>query len=287
MDKGFAPAKVNLSLHVTGQRADGYHLLDSLVVFAGVGDQVSVTPANDLTLSVSGPFAQGVPVDDSNLVMRAARLLQTSRGATAGAAIKLVKNLPHAAGIGGGSSDAAAILRLLPDLWNVAPLRAAHPGVRALGADVPVCLNAPSSVRMRGTGEQLDAVATLPPCGLVLVNPRVEVATPAVFKTLVHKNGTPMEDMPDDRDLDTFLNWLSRQRNDLQPPAESIAPAVTKALDRLRRTKGVLFAIMSGSGATCVGITRDMGAARSAARTIQLAEMGWWVVPAPLLGPVS
>jgi 4-diphosphocytidyl-2-C-methyl-D-erythritol kinase len=284
VDKGFAPAKVNLTLHVTGQRADGYHLLDSLVVFAGIGDQISVGPSPDLTLSVSGPFAQGVPVDESNLVLRAARMLQTSRGVTTGAAIRLVKNLPHAAGIGGGSSDAAAILRLLPDLWKVAPLRGVHPGVRALGADVPVCLHAPAPVRMRGVGEDLTSASPLPPCGLVLVNPRVAVPTPAVFKALIRRDNPAMEPMPDAPDLETWLAWLGRQRNDLQPPAEEVAPAVTATLARLRQTQGVLYAIMSGSGATCVGITRDMATARRVARAIQIAEMGWWVVPAPLLG---
>ncbi len=283
MDKGFAPAKVNLSLHVTGQRADGYHLLDSLVVFAGVGDQLTATAAHELTLTVSGPFAQGVPVDDTNLVIRAARMLQQSRGVTAGAAFKLVKNLPHAAGIGSGSSDAAAALRLLPGLWNVAPLRGVHPGVRALGADVPVCLHAPAPVRMRGVGEQLTDLPPLPACGMVLVNPRVAVPTQAVFTALTAKDNPPMDNPKSDLTLSDFIDWIGHQRNDLQTPAESLAPAVSAALARLRRTPGVLFAVMSGSGATCVGITKDMAAARSVARAIQIAEMGWWVVPAPLL----
>ena len=283
MDKGFAPAKVNLSLHVTGQRADGYHLLDSLVVFAGVGDQLTATAAQELTLTVSGPFAMGVPVDDTNLVIRAAKMLQDSRGVRTGAAIKLVKNLPHAAGIGSGSSDAAAALRLLPDLWNVAPLRGVHPGVRALGADVPVCLHAPVPVRMRGVGEQLTPLPPLPACGMVLVNPRVEVPTPAVFAALTARDNPPMDAPKSDLTLADFVGWLGHQRNDLQPAAESIAPAVTLALTRLRRTPGVLFAVMSGSGTTCVGITKDMAAARSAARAIQIAEMSWWVVPAAML----
>jgi 4-diphosphocytidyl-2-C-methyl-D-erythritol kinase len=283
VDKRFAPAKINLSLHVTGQRDDGYHLLDSLVVFAGVGDEISVTPSAELKVEVSGPFAQGVPTDDRNLVLRAARLLQTSRKTEAGATIRLVKNLPHAAGIGGGSSDAATVLRLLPELWNVRPLRPVHPGVSTLGADVPVCMHAPAPVRMRGVGERIDPVPGLPLCGLVLVNPRVEVPTPKVFAALARKDGSPMEELPDGLDLAGFIAWLSRQRNDLLAPAEGISPVISSALDRLRRTKDVLFATMSGSGATCVGVTADIGKARTAARAIQVAEMGWWVAPAPML----
>jgi 4-diphosphocytidyl-2-C-methyl-D-erythritol kinase len=284
VDKGFAPAKANLSLHVTGMRNDGYHLLDSVVVFADVGDEITATPASELTLQVSGPFAQGVPVDERNLVIRAARALREARGVTAGAALKLVKNLPHAAGLGGGSSDAAATLRVLADLWGVKPLRGAHPVVRALGADVPVCMEAPVPVRMQGVGEVLRPLPALPSCGMILVNPKVEVATPAVFKALIGKVNPPMPDMPSDLTLPQFVEWMGQTRNDLGPPAESIAPEVTAVLARLRRTPGVLFAVMSGSGATCVGITKDLAAARSAARAIQLNDMGWWVVPAAMLG---
>jgi 4-diphosphocytidyl-2-C-methyl-D-erythritol kinase len=137
---------------------------------------------------------------------------------------------------------------------------------------------------MQGVGEILRPLPALPSCGMVLVNPRVEVATPAVFKALAVKANPPMEDMPSDLTLPQFVQWMGQARNDLGPPAESIAPEVTAVLARLRRTPGVLFAVMSGSGATCVGITKDMAAARSAARAIQLNEMGWWVVPAAMLG---
>ena len=280
---GLAPAKVNLTLHVTGQRPDGYHLLDSLVVFADVGDQISAIAAEGLTLAVTGPFAKGVPLDDSNLILRAAKALRLARGVTKGAALRLNKMLPHAAGIGSGSSDAATTLRLLAALWDVPPLHPDDPAVLALGADVPVCLRAPHPARMTGIGGQLSAVPPLPPAALVLVNPRVAVPTAAVFKTLIRRDNPPMAPMPDHWDFDRFAAWLNHQRNDLQPGAEAIAPEITQALTKLRQLPGVAAAVMSGSGATCVGLVRDMGASRAAARAMQVAHMGWWVVPAALL----
>lgn len=283
MERGLAPAKVNLTLHVTGQRADGYHLLDSLVVFAGVGDQISATLANSLTLTVTGPFAAGVPLDDSNLILRAARVLQRARGVTKGAALRLTKLLPLAAGIGSGSSDAATTLRLLAGLWGVAPLDPDDPLVLSLGADVPVCLGAPQPARMSGIGGQLTGVPTLPSAALVLVNPRVAVPTAAVFKGLVSRDNPPMAPMPTGWDFDGFAGWLTHQRNDLQPGAEGLAPEVGMALAKLRQLPGVAAAVMSGSGATCVGLVRDMGAARTAARAMQVAQMSWWVVPAAVL----
>ncbi len=283
LEKGLAPAKINLALHVTGLRAGGYHMLDSLVVFAGVGDQVTALPAADLTLEVNGPFAIGVPVDGTNSVLRAARALQKARGVTQGAKIKLTKTLPHAAGIGSGSSDAAATLRLLSQFWSVENFAPNDPEVLELGADVPVCLQAPSPARMTGIGEVLTPVPALPGCGLVLVNPGVEVPTGDVFGKLERKDHAPMSAVPTGLDFAGFLDWMKAQRNDLQAPAEAMAPEIGRALNRLRRMPGVDLAMMSGSGATCIGITRDMGKARQVARAIQLSEMGWWVAPAPLL----
>jgi 4-diphosphocytidyl-2-C-methyl-D-erythritol kinase len=282
-DRGFAPAKVNLTLHVTGQRADGYHTLDSLVVFAEVGDRIAATAALDLSLTVTGPFAQGVPIDASNLVMRAARALQQARGVKRGAVLRLTKNLPHAAGIGGGSADAAATLKLLAELWNVPPLGPGSPEILALGADVPACLRAPQPTRIRGAGEVFAPVPALPACGLVLVNPGVGLPTRDVFAALTRKDNAPMSQMPESWDFDSFVAWLKQQRNDLQAPAEKLAPAIGAVLTRLRSMPAVQAAVMSGSGATCVGLVRDMGVARQVARVIQVANMGWWVAPAPLL----
>lgn len=278
-----APAKVNLTLHVTGQRDDGYHLLDSLVVFAGVADQLAVSTAPDLRISVSGPFSAGVPANDSNLVMRAAEALRHVRGVTKGAAITLEKHLPHAAGIGSGSSDAATALKMLASLWGVQPLPATAPEVTALGADVPVCLHAPRPTRMSGIGDVLSPVAALPRCALVLVRPPVEVPTHVVFKGLINKNGTPMDPLPDGLDFDGFARWLSGQRNDLLTPAGVLVPEIKEAIAKLRAIPAVAAAGMSGSGATCYALVKDMATARQVARIVQVSEMGWWVAPAEIL----
>lgn len=283
--KATAPAKVNLTLHVTGRRDDGYHLLDSLVVFAGVCDQLSATSSPDMRISVSGPFSPGVPNDDSNLMMRAAIALQRVRGVELGAALTLEKHLPHAAGIGSGSSDAALTLAMLAELWGVPPLPADAPEVVALGADVPVCLQAPAPTRMTGIGETLSDVPRLPDCALVLVRPPVEVPTAAVFQALTSRDGSGMDDLPQGLDYDGFAQWLAAQRNDLQAPAETIAPEITHAIAALRALPAVSFAGMSGSGATCYGLVKDMATARQVARRMQVAHMNWWVAPAAVLQP--
>ena len=281
--KASAPAKVNLTLHVTGQRDDGYHLLDSLVVFADVADQISASVAPDLRISVSGPFSMGVPTDHTNLIMRAAAALRSARGVTKGAALTLEKHLPHAAGIGSGSSDAAATLAMLAELWQVAPLPATAPEVVALGADVPVCVGAPRPVRMSGIGDVLSPVAALPECAMVLVRPPVDVPTGPVFKGLASKDGTPMSELPEGLDYDAFVRWLIVQRNDLQTPAEAIAPEITEALAKLESLPAVSLARMSGSGATCFALVKDMATARHVARIVQVAKMDWWVAPAAIL----
>lgn len=280
---GSAPAKINLTLHVTGQRNDGYHMLDSLVGFAGVYDEITATTSPSLSISVSGPFAQGVPTDETNLVMRAARLLQAARGVTDGAALTLEKNLPHAAGIGSGSSDAAMTLAILAQLWDVPPLSPRDPAVLTLGADVPVCMMAPHPVHMEGIGEILSAVPRLPDCALVLVNPKVEVPTGPVFAMLKSKRNPKMAGLVEGLDFDRFSGWLNAQRNDLSLPARTLAPDVDEALSALGRHPLVSYVGMSGSGATCFGITQSVGDARQVARRLQVAHMSWWVVPAPLL----
>lgn len=282
--KGTAPAKVNLTLHVTGQRDDGYHLLDSLVVFAGAHDVITAAPATDLQLTVTGPFSHGVPSDQSNLILKAAEALRKARGITAGATLTLEKQLPHAAGIGSGSSDAAATLKLLADLWNAPPLPATAPEVAALGADVPVCLRAPQPMRMAGIGDVLTPTPKLPNCAIVLVNPKVAVPTQSVFAGLTSKRNPAMDVLPAGLDFAGFLDWLKSQRNDLQAPAEKVAPTIVACLKKLRSVHGIAYAGMSGSGATCYGLCKNMADARHAARVIQVAEMGWWVTPADILG---
>lgn len=272
----FAPAKLNLALHVTGQRADGYHLLDSLVVFAGVGDRVTAAPAGTLSLTVTGPEGAGLSAGDDNLVLRAARAF----GARRGARITLDKRLPVASGIGGGSADAAATLTALSRLWNL-PLPGAEK-VLALGADVPVCL-AGRPARMGGIGEALARPPALPDMAVVLVNPRVAVATPAVFRALARKDNAPLEPPPPAfATVGDLSAWLARQRNDLEAPAISLSPVIADVLHAIEAT-GPLLARMSGSGATCFGIFPTIGEAAAAAARIAARNAGWWVEAAPVL----
>jgi len=262
-----APAKINLALHVIGQRPDGYHLLDSLVAFADAGDRVTVRPAARTRLRVTGPMAAGVPKDMGNSVLRAAALI----GVTAG--ITLDKHLPAAAGIGGGSSDAAACLRALARLAGVA----VPEGVLALGADVPVCLLA-RAARMRGIGEEVEPVEGLPPLDAVLVNPRVPVATPGVFARLESrdKGGMPGV-LPRWRDGAELARWLALQRNDLETPARALCPEIGAVLNALRANEACALVRMSGSGATCFGLCPDAGTARAQAARIAAQRPDWWV----------
>lgn len=263
----FAPAKVNLALHVTGRRADGYHLLDSLVAFADVGDRITLAHAAETRLTVTGPRAEGVPADARNLVWRAADLHGTCVDIT------LEKHLPAAAGIGGGSSDAAATLRALETLTGHAP--ALDP--LTLGADVPVCLR-PTATRMQGIGEMLHPV-DLPPLPAILVNPGVEVPTGPVFATLPSPDNPPMTDLPAVLDSASVLRWLTAQRNDLQRPALGLQPVIAQVLDALSDAQ---LARMSGSGATCFGLYPDRDAADRAARRIAARHPDWWTAACTL-----
>ena len=269
-DPGFAPAKINLTLHVTGRRVDGYHLLDSLVVFADVGDRVTASPAPALSLRVTGPEGAGLSAGEDNLVLRAARSL----GGQAGAALTLDKGLPPASGIGGGSSDAAAALRVLSRLWGRS---LPADGGLSLGADVPVCLAA-RACRMSGVGEVLSDVPPLPPLWAVLANPRVEVPTPQVFKALDRRDGAAMPlDLPRWRDALELAVWLRQMRNDLERPARQIAPQVSDTLALLAALPGALIARMSGSGATCFALFPDPLAASAGASVLAGQRPAWWV----------
>ncbi|MBF0327313.1 MAG: 4-(cytidine 5'-diphospho)-2-C-methyl-D-erythritol kinase [Alphaproteobacteria bacterium] len=279
----FAPAKINLYLHVTGKRGDGYHLLDSLVVFAGIGDSVSVAPAEHLTLAIDGPMAAGLAADSSNIVWKAAEALAARAGNRAGAAITLTKRLPVASGIGGGSADAAATLRALERLWGITlPAADRHGLALSLGADVPVCL-AGRPARMSGVGERLEPVPALPPLWLALINPRVPLSTPAVFKArqTCFSDPAPLETMP--RDAAHLAALLAARRNDLTAAAISLAPEVATALAGLAACDGCLLARMSGSGATCLGLFASAEAAAGAARTLGGLHPGWWCESAPML----
>jgi 4-diphosphocytidyl-2-C-methyl-D-erythritol kinase len=275
----FAPAKVNLALHVTGRRDDGYHLLDSIVVFAGVGDWLTLAPSQALSLTVTGPRAGGVPADRRNLIWRAAELFPPGRGA----AITLEKHLPHAGGIGGGSADAAAALRGLSELWQV-PMPGPE-AVLSLGADVPVCV-AGRPMRMSGIGEVLEPLPPLPPLWLVLVNAGVEVPTGAVFSALARRDNPSLPAIPAEgwADAATLVDWLHGTRNDLEPPARGQVAVIDDVLNALEGRPGCLMARMSGSGGTCFGLFAEAEAAAQAARDIAVRHPNWWVVDGPLLG---
>lgn len=269
----FAPAKINLALHVTGQRRDGYHLLDSLVVFADIGDRLTLVPcaAPGISLTVKGPQARALsgPAGE-NLVLKAAALFRPGKGAE----LTLHKELPVAAGLGGGSSDAAAALRALARAWRQ-PLPAPE-ALRALGADVPVCLLA-ESARMRGIGERLEPLA-LPPFGLVLINPRIALETGAVFAALAEKQNPALPEPPSRfASAETLASYLRHTRNDLEAPAIREVPEIGTALAALAAAPGCLLARMSGSGASSFGLFPDLTTAQTAGRALQKAAPHWWV----------
>jgi len=267
----FAPAKINLALHVTGRRTDGYHLLDSLVVFADIGDRLDVALAEAPALTITGPKGAGLSAGPDNLCLRAAAFFSAS------ARITLDKHLPAEAGIGGGSSDAAAVLRALSALTE----RRVPPGSEALGADVPVCLAA-RATRMQGIGEALTPVAGLPPLHAVLVNPGVAVPTPEIFRRLDRRENPGLPVLPPLPDAAAVAGWLKATRNDLEPPALAIAPEIGAVLSALDSQPGCLLARMSGSGATCFGIFPDEDTAGKAALSIREAKPGWWTRPTTL-----
>lgn len=279
-----APAKVNLWLELVGKRADGYHLLDSLVVFAGVGDCLWAEPAGSLELAVEGPFAGDVPTDGSNLVLRAARALAEALGRPAEARLILDKRLPVAAGIGGGSSDAAAALRALATLWAVEPDENLLLRLGAkLGADVPVCLfGGPALVG--GVGEVLRPAPPLPEAWLVLANPGVALSTAEVFQA---RGGDPFAAPracgPAPRDAEALAELLSARRNDLEAPARRLCPEIDAVLAALAGMPGCLLGRMSGSGATCFGLYGSAAEAGAAAAAIAAEQPAWWVAAAPVL----
>lgn len=275
----FAPAKINLFLHVTGRRDDGYHLLDSLIAFADIGDRVTVEPSDALTLRITGPFSDSLPASDDNLVMRAARALAKEGQAASltGATIVLEKNLPVSSGIGGGSADAAATLKALRSLWSVPLDDAALAAMGlALGADIPVCLQSRTS-RMQGIGEKIEPARPLPPVSVVLVNPGVAVSTVGVFSRRSGGYSDCAEDAGPWADAAAMADGLRRSGNDLTDAAVSLEPVIGDVLAMLDGVQGCLLARLSGSGATCFGLFPDDGAATRAADIIAAAHPGWWV----------
>lgn len=273
-----APAKINLALHVTGRRADGFHMLETLVVFTDFGDRITVCAAGRDDFSVDGPFAAAVPADDGNLVIRAREAL---RGAYAGRCgpvrIQLEKTLPAASGVGGGSSDAAATLKALAALWELpAGPRELAEIAAPLGADLPMCIHA-RPLMARGIGEIVEPVDAMPALPMVLVNPGAAVATPDVFRRLGKRDNPPLPPLPDRLGARELTAWLRACRNDLEAPALDIAPAIADALASLGEA-GARLARMSGSGATCFGLFGSDAEAGRAAAAIGKGRPGWFVV---------
>jgi 4-diphosphocytidyl-2-C-methyl-D-erythritol kinase len=279
----FAPAKLNLYLHVLGRRADGYHLLDSLVAFADIGDEVVAEAAPALSLRVTGPQAAALaePVE-ANLVWRAAELLAAETGRAPAAALALLKRLPIAAGIGGGSSDAAAALRALDALWQLGLPEAALAALGArLGADVPVCLVA-RAAWLAGIGERVEPAPALPPVAVLLVNPGAAASTPAVFKARQGPYSTAARFAAMPGDAAALAAALAARRNDLTAAAVSLVPEIGRVLERLARLEGALLARMSGSGATCFALFAERASAETAAARLRAEAPRWWVAAGAL-----
>ena len=276
----FAPAKINLCLHVGARRPDGFHDLESLVVFADVGDELRLECADNLSLEIDGPFARGLLNDRDNLVVRAAEELARTQGRPLGARIRLTKNLPVASGIGGGSADAAATLRGLAQLWGgAADPETLRSIAERLGSDVPVCLGSTPSW-MEGRGERISLLPSFPALWAVLVNPGVAIPTGDVFAALRDRRGTGNQLPPRFVSADSLIEHLSKTTNDLEAPARAIVPAIGEALDAIEKTANVELTRMSGSGATSFGLYRTREAAAAAATALARSQPKWWVVNA-------
>lgn len=279
-----AYAKVNLYLHVTGRRADGYHELDSLFVRAGIGDLLTIEPAPDLSLTIEGPFADKLTSDaDDNLVLAAARRLADALGVAPKAAMKLQKNLPVAAGLGGGSADAAAALSGLITLWQgELPADRLRAIAFDLGADVPACLETRPQ-QVAGAGEILRNAPVLPNAWLVLVNPGVDLPTGRVFQRFDGGFGEPAPLARAPSTLNELVDELALRGNDLERPAIEVEPVIAEVSAALAGEAGILLARMSGSGATCFGLAADEAAARAASQEIAAVRPDWWAAAAPIL----
>jgi 4-diphosphocytidyl-2-C-methyl-D-erythritol kinase len=283
-----APAKINLALHVTGRRSDGYHLLEMLVAFAEIGDELQATPARKDSLAITGPFAIALGTGESNLVIRALAAFR-SRWPDAlpdGIALRLAKNLPVAAGLGGGSADAAAALRLFAAMADAdIPFAGLLDLARGLGADVPMCLySRPAEVR--GIGEIVLPLAHFPACHVVLVNQLVPVVTAEIFRKLERRDNPGLPNLGDPLNRPAQLGlWLAETRNDLEPPAIALVPVIGDLIARLRGASGCILSRMSGSGATVFGLFGSTTQAHQAAHDLRETWPAYWVAAAPLIAP--
>lgn len=271
-----AKAKINLDLRVCRRREDGYHDLDSLVVFTDLGDRLSFAEAAGLTLTIEGPFAGVLSQEQDNLVLRAARLLASSVKKSPDVHITLEKQLPVASGIGGGSADAAATLRGLVKFWDLSlTINDLNAFALDLGADVSACLGSRPSI-MTGIGDRLTPFDLPEPLPILLVNPGVPIATPAVFKQLQHMSGA-RSDAPRSSDVGAFLRNLGESVNDLEAPAKLAVPIIDEVLAAISGQAGLHLARMSGSGATCFALFRDPEALDQAKQNLIDTHPDWWV----------
>jgi 4-diphosphocytidyl-2-C-methyl-D-erythritol kinase len=281
-----APAKINLYLHITGRREDGYHFLDSLVVFMGKGDDLSLAPSDAFSFSVDGPMAGGLaghPHED-NLAVRAVKELADALGKKQDFSLKLTKNLPIASGIGGGSSDAAAALRLAAEHWGEdAESAAVHEIAKKIGQDVPCCISR-KTCYFRETGNVTDSGPKMPSVSVVLVNPGKALPTPSVYKARKGAFSASARLEKEPKDAIELCVMLSERRNDLTDAAVSLMPEIGIVLSAISDTKGCLLSRMSGSGATCFGIYASFEAAEKAAEAIKSRYADWWVVADNILG---
>ena len=268
-----AHAKVNLWLNVVGRRADGYHLLDSLVAFVDLADRIEVRPSDRLSLEIAGPQAGDLAAESDNLVLKAARLLADRAGVAPLAAIRLEKHIPVAAGLGGGSADAAAALRALGDLWRLAlPDEVLLELAAALGADVPMCV-AGRAALASGVGERLQPAPVLPVVSILLVNPGTALPTRDVFAARRGPFSTSLPVTRSWRDLPEFVAALAARGNDLGEAAIALCPIIAEVLSFLRKSDGARYAAMSGSGATCFALYDSPAAAQRASASMPAA---WW-----------
>lgn len=278
-----APAKINLTLNLTGRRHDGYHLLESLVIFTPhSADRIELTD-NPHPLYIQGEFASELSPRPDNLVLRAAHLLAQSLGKRDIPNLLLTKNLPIASGIGGGSSDAAATLRLLARFWDCTDTERLEKLAENLGADVKMCLN-PQPCFVTSIGETVTPIASLPECHLLLANPRRPLATPAVFRQYRDsgQNFSPSNPFSGSSECD-FFDWLARGGNDLTHAACALEPTITDLLDRLRQSENARLVRMSGSGATCFALFDNITARDAAAIKLATSSQKLWISPLPNL----
>lgn len=280
----FAPAKINLFLHIVGKRSDGYHSLDSLVTFADIGDVISISPMDGFAFYIEGPMANSFDVgersakpDSKNLVVRAVWSLARMTNRSPRFSITLGKNLPLGAGIGGGSADAAAVLWGLCRYWKVAPdMNMLRDLLMKLGADVPVCFESRTRF-VAGAGENLSAPVTIPEIHAVLIHPRIRCNTKEIFKNYASAFNVPIDRPSGFKDQDSLITFLKTTQNELMPAAVRTAPEIRNALTQLEGTDGCRMARMSGSGSACFGLYATKGEAEKACADIKETNPDWWV----------